>query len=63
MKNYLVEIQYDNLCGEVVMEYTHIHGYEPAYNKAHNDFICDNVLSVQVTNADTGEIVILLSRG
>lgn len=66
MKTYLVEVQYNNLCegccGEVIHHLSHIYGYDPAYNKAHNIFTCENVLSVQVTNADTGEIVILLAR-
>jgi hypothetical protein len=62
MKTYLVDVQYDNYCGEVVKQYFRVYGYEPAYDKAHSIFTCDNVLSVEVTNADTGEIVILLAK-
>ena len=62
MKTYLVNVQYDNCCGDVVKQCFHMYGYEPAYNKAHDIFTCDNVLSVEVTNADTGEIVILLAK-
>ena len=62
MKIYLVNVQHDNFCGEILTHYFRVYGYEPAYDKAHELHTCDNVLSVEVTNADTGEIVILLAK-
>lgn len=62
MKKYLCEVQYDVLYGGVMKRSFYIYGHKSAYDKARETFVCNNVLSVQVTNADTGEIVILLAK-